>query len=205
MNNNKNNLNKNIYMDEQSQLQKLNILCITWNVGGIKDDEQIIIRDLFTDNIFHRNNRVPDIIVIGLEEIVELDIYNILSITSNEDTVNNWTNNLISTINSIYPYTFKQITVLNLVGIYCLILVQSHLKEDIEILDTKVVKTGLFGTLGNKGYLIANLRLFKKIEISFAVGHLEAGENSNDERISTLKQILSTELEGNYGNKIFKL
>ena len=203
-NNHKNNLNKNIYMDEQSQLQKLNILCITWNVGGIKDDEQIIIRDLFTDNIFHRNNRVPDIIVIGLEEIVELDIYNILSITSNEDTVNNWTNNLISTINSIYPYTFKQITVLNLVGIYCLILVQSHLKEDIEILDTKVVKTGLFGTLGNKGYLIANLRLFKKIEISFAVGHLEAGENSNDERISTLKQILSTELEGNYGNKIFK-
>ena len=203
-NNHKNNLNKNIYMDEQSQLQKLNILCITWNVGGIKDDEQIIIRDLFTDNIFHRNNRVPDIIVIGLEEIVELDIYNILSITSNEDTVNNWTNNLISTINSIYPYTFKQITVLNLVGIYCLILAQSHLKEDIEILDTKVVKTGLFGTLGNKGYLIANLRLFKKIEISFAVGHLEAGENSNDERISTLKQILSTELEGNYGNKIFK-
>ena len=203
-NNHKNNLNKNIYMDEQSQLQKLNILCITWNVGGIKNDEQIIIRDLFTDNIFHRNNRVPDIIVIGLEEIVELDIYNILSITSNEDTVNNWTNNLISTINSIYPYTFKQITVLNLVGIYCLILAQSHLKEDIEILDTKVVKTGLFGTLGNKGYLIANLRLFKKIEISFAVGHLEAGENSNDERISTLKQILSTELEGNYGNKIFK-
>ena len=203
-NNHKNNLNKNIYMDEQSQLQKLNILCITWNVGGIKDDEQIIIRDLFTDNIFHRNSRVPDIIVIGLEEIVELDIYNILSITSNEDTVNNWTNNLISTINCIYPYTFKQITVLNLVGIYCLILAQSHLKEDIEILDTKVVKTGLFGTLGNKGYLIANLRLFKKIEISFAVGHLEAGENSNDERISTLKQILSTELEGNYGNKIFK-
>ena len=203
-NNHKNNLNNNIYMDEQSQLQKLNILCVTWNVGGIKEDEQITIRDLFTDNIFHRNNRIPDIIVVGLEEIVELDIYNLLSITSNEDTVNNWTNNLITTINSIYPYTFKQITILNLVGIYCLILAQSHLKEDIEILDTKVVKTGLFGTLGNKGYLIANLRLFKKIEISFAVGHLEAGENSNDERISTLKQILSTELEGKNGNKIFK-
>ena len=206
-NNHKNNLNKNIYMDEPSYLQKLNILCLTWNIGGIKDDEQITIRDLFTDNIFHRNNKIPDIIVVGLQEIVELDIYNILSITSNEDTVNNWTSNLISTINSIYPYTFRQVTVLNLVGIYCIILAQSHIKDDIEILDTKVVKTGLFGTLGNKGYLIANLKLFKKIEISFAVAHLEAGESSNEERISTLKQILSTELEGNNGSdeeKIFK-
>ena len=200
-NNHKYNMNNNIYMNEPAFLPKLNILCVTWNIGGMKDEQQIIIRDLFTDNIFHRNKKIPDIIVVGLQEIVELDIYNILSITSNEDTVNSWTQNLLSTINSIYPYTFKQISILNLVGIYCIILAQSHLKEDIAILDTKVVKTGLFGTLGNKGYLIANLRLFKKIEISFAVAHLEAGKDSNDERISTLKQILNTELEG---GKIFK-
>ena len=84
-------------------------------------------------------------------------IYNILSITTNEDSVSDWKNNIISTINLIYPYTFKEISSLNLVGIYCLCLAQSHLKNKIEIIDKNVIKTGLFGTLGNKGYLTLNL------------------------------------------------
>ena len=197
------NMNNNMNMNQPAYPNKLNILCITWNVGGINSEEQYYIKDLFTENIFFKNNKVPDIIIVGLEEIVELDFYNILSITTNEDSVNNWTNNITSTINSLYPYTFKQISTLNLVGIYCIIFAQSHLKEDIEITETKVVKTGLFGTLGNKGYLISNLKIFKSIEISFAVGHFEAGQNSNDERISTLKQILNTKYEKG-GNKKFK-
>ena len=197
------NMNNNMNMNQPAYPNKLNILCITWNVGGINSEEQYYIKDLFTENIFFKNNKVPDIIIVGLEEIVELDFYNILSITTNEDSVNNWTNNITSTINSLYPYTFRQISTLNLVGIYCIIFAQSHLKEDIEITETKVVKTGLFGTLGNKGYLISNLKIFKSIEISFAVGHFEAGQNSNDERISTLKQILNTKYEKG-GNKKFK-
>ena len=91
--------------------------------------------------------------------------------------MSDWTKIIISTINSIYPSTFKQISVQNLVGIFCLCLVKSYLKDKIEILDSKVVKTGLFGTLGNKGYLTLNLKLFKNTDISFAVGHLEAGKN----------------------------
>jgi endonuclease/exonuclease/phosphatase family metal-dependent hydrolase len=163
-------------------------------VGGISSEKKYDIRDLFTQNIFYKNNKVPDIIIIGLQEIVELDIYNILSITTNEESVSDWTKNIISTLNSIFPYTFKKISVQNLVGIYYICLAQSHLKDKIEIIGKNVIKTGLFGTLGNKGYLTLNLNLFKNTEISFAVGHLEAGKNSNDQRISTLKQILNTKI-----------
>ena len=196
MNNMYNFNNMHVNIDQPPIPKKLSVLCITWNVGGIDAENKYDIRDLFTQNIFYKNMVIPDIILIGLEEIVELDIYNILSITTNEDSVKNWTKNIISTINSLFPYTFKQISVLNLVGIYCICLAQSHLKENIEIIDSKVVKTGLFGTLGNKGYLVLNLKLYKNLEISFAVGHLEAGtsKNSNEERISTLKQILNTKL-----------
>ena len=186
--------NNNMNMNTSSIPKKLNILCLTWNVGGIPSEKKYDIRDLFTQNIFYKNNKIPDIIIIGLQEIVELDIYNILSITTNEENVSDWTKIIISTINSIYPSTFKQISVQNLVGIFCLCLVKSYLKDKIEILDSKVVKTGLFGTLGNKGYLTLNLKLFKNTDISFAVGHLEAGKNSNEQRISTLKQILSTKI-----------
>jgi len=188
-----NNINTNL--NQQFVIpKKLNLLCITWNVGGISSEKKYDIRDLFTQNIFYKNNKVPDMIIIGLQEIVELDIYNILSITTNEESVSDWTKNIISTINSIFPYTFKQISVQNLVGIYYICLAQSHLKDKIEIIGKNVIKTGLFGTLGNKGYLTLNLKLFKNTEISFAVAHLEAGKNSNEQRTSTLKQILNTKI-----------
>ena len=186
--------NNNMNLNNPSYPKKLNILCITWNVGGISSELKYDIRDLFTQNIFYNNNRIPDIIIIGLQEIVELDIYNILSITTNEDSVSDWTKNIISTVNSIYPYTFEKISTQNLVGIYCLCLAQSHLKDRIEIIGKNVIKTGFFGTLGNKGYLTLNLKLFKSIEISFAVGHLEAGKDSNEQRIAGLKQILNTKI-----------
>ena len=189
INNMNTNLNKQFVIPK-----KLNLLCITWNVGGISSEKKYDIRDLFTQNIFYKNNKVPDMIIIGLQEIVELDIYNILSITTNEESVSDWTKNIISTINSIFPYTFKQISVQNLVGIFYICLAQSHLKDKIEIIGKNVIKTGLFGTLGNKGYLTLNLKLFKNTEISFAVAHLEAGKNSNEQRTSTLKQILNTKI-----------
>ena len=198
-NNNINKMNNNI--NTQSIPQKLNILCITWNVAGISSQYKYDIRDLITQNIFYKNKKNPDIIIIGLQEIVELDIYTILSITTNEDSVSDWTKIITSAINSIYPFTFKQISIQNLVGIYYICFAQSYIKDKIEIIDTKVVKTGLFGTLGNKGYLTLNLKLFKNTEISFAIGHLESGLNSNEQRISTLKQILSTKIgEEDYGD-----
>ena len=190
-----NHYNKNNFSNNKPSVPpKLNVLCITWNTGGISSDNQYVIGDLFTQNIFYKTNKIPDIIIIGLQEIVELDIYNILSITTNEDSVSNWTKNITSTLNSIFPYTFKQISVMNLVGIYCICFAQAYLKDNIEIIDSNVIKTGLFGTLGNKGYLSLNLRLNKSMDISFAVGHLEAGQYSNDQRISTLKQILDTKI-----------
>ena len=64
------------------------------------------------------------------------------------------------------------------------------------------MKTGLVGTLRNKGYLNLTLNYYNKI-ISFAVGHLEAGQNSNQERIETLKQILDTKIN-NYNENKFR-
>ena len=193
-NNMNNNMNNNINMNKPTIPKQINVLCITWNVGGINSENIYNIKDLFTHNIFYPNSKIPDIIIIGLQEIVELDIYSVLTITSNEDSVSNWTNIIKSVINSLFPYTFKQISIQHLIGIYSICFVQSYLKENIDIINTKVVKTGLFGTLGNKGYMTLNIRLFKSFDISFAVGHLEAGKSSNDQRISTLKQILETRM-----------
>ena len=209
VNNNQNNVNNIIYntinvnnnlshnknnINNDSIKSKLSILCITWNVAGIPNDKKYDIRDLFTQNLFYENNQSPEIIVIGMEEIVELDIYNILTITTNEDSVKFWTDNITSTLNELYPNTYKKSTVLHLIGIFCICFTKKQLKDKIGIVNTNIIKTGLFGTLGNKGYITFTLNYNSNFLISFAIGHLEAGQNSNQDRIDTLKQILETKI-----------
>ena len=209
--NNQNNYNKrstyihnkvNNTINSNKMTPKLSVLCITWNVAGIPSENKYDIRDLFTRNIFYQNNQAPDVIVIGLEEIVELDFYNIFTITTNEDSVFDWTNNITSTLNDIYPFIYKKFCLLHLIGIYCICFTKSQLKEKINLINTNVIKTGLFGTLGNKGYLTFSLKYMNNI-ISFAIAHLEAGKSNCQERIDTLKQILDTKIN-NYSDFRFR-
>ena len=202
-NNSNSNMQNNINQNKNNNIsqENLSILCITWNIGGVPSDYQYNIRDLFTQNDFYKNNKSPDIIVIGMEEIVELDIINVLTINTNEESVKDWTNNITNMLNKVFPNTYKKSAVLNLIGIFCICFTKNHLKQKIKIVDTNVIKTGLFGTLGNKGYVNFTIK-YSNILISFAVAHFEAGESSNEERIDTLKSILGT--KNNFNHQKFK-
>ena len=191
---NKNNQKNNINKESKITEEKLSILCITWNVGGIPSDNKYDINNLFTKNIFHKNKQFPDIIIIGFEEIVKLDFYSILTITTNEDSTFNWTQNISFTINELYPHIYTQFISLDLIGIFCICFIKTQLKDKIELISKNVIKTGLFGTLGNKGYVTFSLRYNNENIISIAHGHLEAGQNTNKARIDTLKQILDTKI-----------
>ena len=93
-NTNNNNVYNNNNLNNNYAKSKLSILCITWNVAGIPSENKYDIRDLLTQKVFYKNNHAPDIILIGMEEIVELDIYNVFTITTNEDSVFDWTQNI---------------------------------------------------------------------------------------------------------------
>ena len=201
---NNNNLNNNENFDNSlknqninNQKEKISILCITWNIGGIPSDYTYDIRDLFTNNAFYKNSKSPDIIIIGMQEIVELDLINILSINTNKESVNNWTENLTNTLEEIYPHTYIQSSILHLIGLFCICFTKIDIGEKVKIVDSSIIKTGLFGTLGNKGYVNLSLS-YNNILISFAIAHFEAGKGSNQERINTLKQILESKNEFNY-------
>ena len=129
-----------------------------------------------------------------MEEIVELDIYNILAITSNEYNVIDLTDNLTSIINDIYPNIYNKFTFLNLVGIYRIYFTKSQIKDKIEIVNTNINKTGLFGTLGNKGYITFTTNYNNNCLISFTVWHIAAGKNPYQEKLYNLKQILETKI-----------
>ena len=184
-----NNLNKDNKNNKDIGTKTLNILCITWNVGGIPI-KQYNISDLFTKHKCYKENNSPDIIVISMQEIVALNISNIL-IASNQDYVNFWKNLIKSTVKEVYPKgNYIELISLNLVGIFNLILIKKELKKNINVIDYSITKRGMFGTLGNKGFFIVSLKYFDSI-ISFGSGHFEAGIEKNEERIDSLIQLLN--------------
>ena len=179
-----------------TELKLIKILCITWNIAGIPN-KNYIISDLFTKNVFYNENKSPDIIVISIQEIVKLNFTNILSITSNQDSVKIWTKIIKETLNNIYPKDkYIELKSLNLIGIYILILIKNELNNKIFLLDHNMTKTGMYGTLGNKGFFTISMKCNDKI-ISFGSGHFEAGKGKNEERINTLIELLNKPIKIN--------
>ena len=191
-NDNKNSEDTNKDIKDTINFKTLKILCVTWNIAGIPNKDYNI-EELFTNNIFYQEKKSPDIIVIALQEIVELNLTNIL-LVSNQESVDSWTNNIQSTIKNIFPNEkYNELIKLSLVGIYYILFIKEDLKPDISLLDHNIIKTGMYGTLGNKGFFIICLKYFDKI-ISFGTGHFEAGQSYNSERVDTLIQLLNNPL-----------
>ena len=186
----KNNEDKKI-TNVQTNSNKVKIMCITWNIAGIPCNVDYNITKLFTENIFYYKNEPPDIIVIGIQEIIKLSITSILSIVSNQENVITWTNNIVNIINKVFnTIEYYQLKCMDLVGIYLLVLVKKTLRKNISFIDSNVTKTGVYGTMGNKGFVTLTIKCFDSF-ISFGSGHFEAGQSKNEDRINTLIQLLN--------------
>ena len=174
----------------KDELKKIKLLCITWNIAGIPN-KNYNITELFTKNIFYNENKSPDIILVSIQEIVKLNLTNILSIKSNQESVISWAKLIKSTLKSIYPKeNYLEIKCLSLVGIFILILIKNDLNDNIFLLDHNMTKRGMYGALGNKGFFTISIKCYDKI-ISFGSGHFESGKSKNEERINSLIQLLN--------------
>ena len=199
------NIPKNINMNTQNiNSSKIKIMCITWNIAGIPHNIDYNITKLFTENIFYYKNEPPDIIVVGIQEIIKLSITSILSIVSNQENVITWTSNIINTINKVFKTVeYYELKCLDLVGIYLLVLIKKSLRKNISLIDSNTTKTGVYGTMGNKGFFTLTIKCFDTL-ISFGSGHFEAGQSKNEDRIDTLIQLLNKTVNVNEVEYSFK-
>ena len=198
--NNSDKININVHTNSS----KVKVMCITWNIAGISCNVDYNITKLFTENIFYYKNEPPDIIVVGIQEIIKLSITSILSIVSNQENVITWTTNIINTISKVFKgIEYYQLKCMDLVGIYLLVLVKKTLRKNISLIDSNTTKTGVYGTMGNKGFFTLTLKCFDSL-ISFGSGHFEAGQSKNEDRISTLIQLLNKSININDVEFTFK-
>ena len=183
--------------DLKFNYNKLSVLCITWNVSNLFIlDDNIDISNLFKENILYKNECLPDIIFIGLQEIIELT--GPVEELCNQDTtekVLKWTEKLNKYIRSLYPnVTYVQVKILHMVGIYFICFMKIEHQQKVNLVDYNIVKTGFGGQYGNKGYIIMTLKCFDTY-VSVACVHFEAGEENNKTRFENLKQLLNNNIK----------
>lgn len=174
-------------MPKEIKEEKLTVYISTWNVGALSIyDNQDISPLLHPLNYCGYFNKNPvDIYLIGLQEIVKLNPRLVL-FASNEAEVKHW----IDRISKEIP-NCELVSSMALVGILFLVFTKKEIKDELKDIQTQIIKTGFFGTLGNKGSCSIRFTYHKKL-FSFASGHLAAGSGSNEQRLTELNNIAST-------------
>ncbi len=182
------------------KLKDLNIYVGSWNVAGKEFKEDFsLIKWLFPKEAM----KIPDIFVLGFQEICNLNAKNIM-ISSNSDKVDTWKNIIKNNINQIGK--FALVKCLDLVGLLIIIFIKDNLCEFVKNIETAILRTGLYGALGNKGSCLIRFNI-QETSFVFCCSHLKAGtSNANaNSRFSEISEIMNKNFTiKNYGEMKFK-
>ncbi len=172
------------YEDQYTSNDELFIYFGSWNVAGKEPKDGIM---LFEWLFPMQDMRTPDMYIIGLQEIVDLNAKNIV-LSSNSSKVDFWRMLMLRHLNEIDKYVVLK--TLDLVGIFCIVFIKENLKENVKNIDSTIVRTGLMGTMGNKGSCLLR---FNYNDTSFAVssGHLSSGAGNVNSRITEINEVLN--------------
>lgn len=152
---------------------KTKIAVISWNVAGYSPKEPKEILGLL--GCFDKLN-MPDIISIGLQEVVELKSSNIARFfTSNSKENDDWVRCITEVIKEFDPGYFV-LGYQRMVGLFSLTLIHNNFKKHIFNIGIKEVKTGFMGIVGNKGSVISSFKVCDSL-VHFCNTHLPSGDS----------------------------
>ena len=189
--------------NEYTKYQDFHIFIGNYNLSGKSIDNAIDIVNWlisYKDNPLDKSNNLnlisPEFYILGFQEIVDLNSAHLLikSNTEKKNKIKTLINNLLLT-NFQNPKTntdkYQLMKEIDLVGLYILIFVRASCIKYIKNFDYQIIKTGLKGTLGNKGSLLLRFNL-NDSSIAIACSHLCSGQEKNEERKSEIINVLNT-------------
>ena len=187
--------------NEFTKYQDFHIFIGSYNLSGKSIDNAIDIVNWlisYKDNPLENGinlNISPEFYILGFQEIVDLNSANLLikSNTEKRNKIKTLINNLLITSfqNSNKTDKYQLMKEIDLVGLYILIFVRASCIKYIKNFDYQIIKTGLKGTLGNKGSLLLRFNL-NDSSIAIACSHLSSGQEKNEERKSEIINVLNT-------------
>ncbi|CAI4229456.1 unnamed protein product [Auanema sp. JU1783] len=170
----------------------------TWNVNGGKNIHNVAFRSEanISDWIFNRASLVcvdeldelPDVVAIGVEELVDLNATNMMKTSLTNQRV--WTESIRKTL--LEKASYIMVACEQLVGVCLFLFVRNHLAPFMKDFSVSSVKTGMGGTTGNKGS-VAFRMVVHSTSVCFVCSHFAAGQNEvkdrNEDYQSALKKI----------------
>lgn len=164
------------------ELDSLNVFIGSWNVNAKLEDTENIPSWL---NVSAFIGKSPDIIVIGLQEMIELSATNTIVGSSvanlSSERAARWLDQISACIRQGCMDTgeradmmsYKIIDSLSMVGIWCCIYAKKTLVPSIKNVQTKSIARGAGGLLGNKGAVCVRMDI-NHTSVCFVCAHLSA-------------------------------
>ncbi len=168
----------------------------TFNVNGKKPTSTGIREWLNMNNKYENNDynvALPDIYVIGFQEIVDLNAANAISETESEKRTCEWGKMLGLYLNDIgkgKDTSYELIAYKHLVGIAICIYVAGKHRNHIKNIQMVNSATGIFGVVGNKGGSSIRFRFYDST-LCFVCSHLAAHRGNVTGRNHDYASILS--------------
>lgn len=193
---------KHIRINEHKfiDLESLNIFIGSWNVNA-KFEETENIPEWLNISTF-LGTRSPDIIVIGLQEMIELSATNTIvgsSVSSlSSEKAARWLDQISTCIRQgcmdasehSESGTYKVIDSMSMVGIWCCIFAKRSVLPSIRNVQCKTVARGAGGLLGNKGAVCVRMDV-NDTSMCFVCAHLSAHREDTSKRNDDFHNIVS--------------
>ena len=150
--------------DEFTQYKQARIFFGTWNVNAKGKDEAL---DSWLCSDWGENGvRAPDIVAVGLQEMVELNAVNVAVDNKPQQRSQHWVERIRSTLNSrknsnndpMRAYILLQQKYL--VGLLLCVFVKSPHKQRVKYVQSDSVGVGVMGVMGNKGGVSVRLQFY---------------------------------------------
>ncbi|VDP14333.1 unnamed protein product [Onchocerca flexuosa] len=175
----------------------------TWNVNGGKNFSDIAFRNqtnladwLFPQHfpeLAGENANMPDIYVVGLEEIIDLNASNIVNASTTNQRA--WALGLREVLSKRNKYILLGCE--QLVGVCIFVFIKPSLATSVRDMSINSVKTGMGGATGNKGSVAMSLTIYSTT-FCFVCSHLAAGQNEvrdrNEDYMNALRKIKFSQL-----------
>ncbi|PAV77891.1 hypothetical protein WR25_05921 [Diploscapter pachys] len=172
---------------EITQPNPIKIFAGTWNVNGGKNIHNIAFRGEanLSDWIFPNTRLVsvdtmdetPDIVAIGVEELVDLNASNMVKASTTNQRL--WCDSIRRTLAEKADYILLGSE--QLVGVCLFLFMRPHLAPFMKDFAVCSVKTGMGGATGNKGSVAFRI-VVHSTSICFVCSHFAAGQNEIRDR-----------------------
>ncbi|CAJ0579607.1 unnamed protein product, partial [Mesorhabditis spiculigera] len=179
-------------VDRSSEItnpEPIKVFCGTWNVNGGKNMYNVAFRNqerigdwLFPHesdlvNICSDLESVPDIVAVGLEELVDLNAQNMVKASTTNQRV--WLEGIRKALHEKAPYVLLGCE--QLMGVCLYVFIRPRLAAALKDFSVGSVKTGMGGATANKGS-VAFRMVVHSTSLCFVCSHFAAGQNEIRDR-----------------------